>query len=161
MGEKVKQGLGLLDIAPVSEQVDVGNDQKLEVKGISSEDILKLIQRFPDMQKFISMGGIKPADIMNTIPGTVGGIIAAACGHAGEENYESAANKLSVEAQLDLLEAIGRCTFRNGFGPFVMRISAHVVAALSAKSGKATDMNTQLQSRPSSLPDTTQAPSGN
>ena len=130
----------MLDIAPLNEQVEIGNDKEgtaqfIEVRGISSRDILTLIQNFPDMQKFVSIGGINPQDILSLAPGAVGGIIAAGTGHVGELEHEQAADRLSIEAQLDLLEAIGRCTFRNGFGPFVMRISALVAVALSAKSG--------------------------
>jgi hypothetical protein len=155
-----KQGLSLLDIAPSKEKVDVGDGQQLEVQGISSRDLLTLIQRFPEMQKFMSIGSIKATDILNMAPTTVSGIIAAACGHVGDENYEKAADRLSMEAQLNLIEAIGRCTFRSGFGPFVMRISAHVVAALSANSGRATGTNSPPPLKPSSPPDTAPTPSG-
>jgi hypothetical protein len=146
MTEK-QQGLSLLDIKLATELVEVAPEQKVEVRGISSSDILTLIQRFPDMQKFVSIGGIKATDIMNLAPTTVSGIIAAGVGHVGDAEYEAFADKLSIEAQLNMLEAIGRCTFRSGFGPFVMRISAHVVAALSGSSGRATGTNSLPQSK--------------
>lgn len=144
---EVKQGLSLLDIKLATELVEVAPEQKVIVRGVSASDILTLVQRFPDMQKFISTGGIKATDIMSLAPTTVSGIIAAGVGHVGEADYEEFAGQLSIEAQLDMLEAIGRCTFRSGFGPFVMRISAHVVAALSGSSGRATVTNSQQQSK--------------
>lgn len=147
----MSQGLGLMDIEPQSEDVKVSEDKSLKVFGISFEDIIKLLERFPDAQNWISGTKIDPKQLLKVAPGAIAAVIAAACGLIGDEKAEKRAAALSVETQLDALEAIARLTFRSGFGPFVQRIAgvAMFAAAVSGNSGKAPDTNLQPASKPS------------
>ena len=54
----------------------------------------------------------------------IGPIIAAGCGHLGDEKYEQHAAKLSIEHQLKLLKAIIGLTFPNGLTAFVETMTA-------------------------------------
>jgi len=54
----------------------------------------------------------------------IGPIIAAGCGHLGDEKYEQHAGTLLVEYQLKLLKAIVGLTFPNGIASFVETVTA-------------------------------------
>ena len=54
----------------------------------------------------------------------VAAIIAAGCGYPGDEQPETVAGKLSLDAQADLLAAILRLTLPKGIGPFVEKLTA-------------------------------------
>jgi hypothetical protein len=54
----------------------------------------------------------------------VAAIIAAGCGYPGDENAETIASKLSIDAQADLLATILRLTLPKGIGPFVEKLTA-------------------------------------
>lgn len=132
------QGLSLLDIGIPFELVPIG-DKKLRVQGLSSEDVTAIFARFPDALKWLSPGGLKPEDMVKIGPEAIAAVIAAASGMPGNPEAESVARALPVEAQLDVLAATGRLTFKSGFGPFVQRIVALAVEARSVSYGKATD----------------------
>jgi hypothetical protein len=59
------------------------------------------------------------AQLIERFGSAIGPIIAAGCGHLGEEKYEQHANTLLVEHQLKLLKAIIGLTFPNGIISFV------------------------------------------
>ena len=157
---KEAQGLSLSDIGVPSEQVPIG-DQFVTVTGIAAEDIFTLLQRFPSVISVIS-GSVKIADIAGIAPESIGAVIAAGTGSPGEEAAERVARRLPIETQLDILQVIGRLTFKNGFGPFVTRIVALIndTAAASESFGKATGMSLQPQLKPSSPQDSITEPSG-
>jgi len=92
-------------------------------------------------------GGVKFNDIIKAAPDVISAIIASGTGHFGEEEVEDDARNLPIEIQMDLLEAIGRLTFRSGFGPFAQRIMALAASAASASSGKVPDMKSPQASR--------------
>ena len=56
-------------------------------------------------------------------------LIAAGCGHLGDEKYEQHASVLSVEYQLKLLSAIIALTFPNGVASFVEMVTALIAPA--------------------------------
>jgi hypothetical protein len=150
----MSQGLSLLDIAPASENVLISTDTSLAVYGISVRDIIALLQRFPEAQQWISGGKLDTAHFIQTAPNAIAAVIAAGCKKFGNEEAEARAAELTIETQLDILEAVSRLTFRSGFGPFVQRITgaANLAAALSGNSGKAPDTNSPQVSTP--LPQT-------
>jgi len=147
-----EQGLSLLDIGVLTEKVQVsvkdGEPVFIDVQGISSEGVLILFQRFPEMQSLMSGMGVavKPVEILSAAPKAIAAVIAAGCGSPGNPESEAVASQLSVEVQLDILEAISRLTFRSGFGPFVKRIVA-LSEAVSANYGRAPGTNSRLQSK--------------
>lgn len=153
-----EQGLSLLDIGLPTEQIPVG-DKFLTVTGISAEDVFNLFQRFPEVQALIG-GGVKLSDFAVTAPAALAAVIAAGAGNPGDAAAEALARRLPIEAQLDIIEAIGRLTFKSGFGPFVERVVAFGNAAASVNFGKAPDMNSPPPLRPSLPQDSTTEPSG-
>jgi hypothetical protein len=149
-------GLSLADLAAMSEDVPVGTDF-ITVRGISAKDALTIIQRFPKLAKLI--GGFDVTTFMAAAPDAVAAILARATSKPGaevSEEAEIAAGNIPVEIQFDILEAVGRLTFKNGFGPFVQRIMRLADAADSASFTKVPDMKSPQESKPSSQPDTPQ-----
>jgi hypothetical protein len=159
-----EQGLSLLDIGPISETVKVGErDGKpimIDVYGVSTKGILSLFMRFPEVRQWFRGGGIDPKQLAGEAPDAIAAIIAAGCGEPGNEAAEETAGKLPVEAQLDILEAIGRLTFKNGFGPFVKRIVSLAELAQSVNYGRVSATKSPQASKPSQPPGTTTPPSG-
>lgn len=132
------QGLSITDIGPLRELIPIG-DKKLSVMGISSEGIITLFNRFPELREWALAGKVKLTNIQERAPEAIKAIIAAGCGQAGDADAEKVAGGWPVELQLDILEAIGRLTFTNGFGPFVNRIVALAAQARSVNYGRAQD----------------------
>lgn len=156
-----EQGLSLLDIAPASERVKIGDDQYVQVIGVSAKGILSIFQRFPEIFTWVKGGGkVDIPQLLNQTPGALAAVIAAGCGLPNNEAAEETATNLPIETQLDLLEAIGRLTFKNGFGPFAQRMIDLAAAAQSVNYGRAQDMRSRPQSKPASPPVTTAKPSG-
>src|SRR5260221_490370 len=120
-------GLTLSDIAGMSEDVPVGGSY-ITVHGISAKTVATIIQRFPKLASML--GGFRASDFVEAAPDAVAAIIAAAVDHRRsniatfDAEAEENAGNVPVEVQYDLLEAIGRLTFKNGFGPFVKRVMA-------------------------------------
>ena len=157
---KKEPGLSLLDIAPLCATVKVG-DQDMNVYGLSASSIVGLFQRFPEMQSWFK--GVTKIDLQRLIaeaPDTISAVIAASCGHYGNEAAEEMAGRLTVEQQLDVLEAMFKLTFKEGFGPFVRRIVNLANVAQSANSTRAPLTKSPQASNPSSQPDTIPVPSG-
>lgn len=152
------EALSLLDIAPRHELVEINEEQSLRVRGLSADMIKNLLTRFPALQGLVIGVGIEGKEIMKLGPEIVGALCAAASGELGNEAAEKMAADLPVETQLDILEAIGRCTFSKGFGPFAKRV-ALIAGALSAQAGKAPDMTLPQPSKP--LEEQPIPPSGN
>ena len=146
-------GLTLLDIAGTSEVVSVG-DTPITVYGISIRTALKIVERFPAILKMFTEG-FNFEDIIKVAPDAIAAIIASSLGKIGDVEEEEAAERLPLDIQLEFLLAIGRLTFKNGFGPFVSRVIALADAApKSASFGKATDTSSLSLSNSSSQPAT-------
>jgi hypothetical protein len=118
----------LLDIAP-STAVEVVkiNGQRITVHGLRAPALASIVARFPDLIGLF-LGGLSIADITPKFVGQFGAatgpIIAAGCGHPGDEKYEQhAAAALLLEDQLKLVMAIISVTFPNGFGFFVEMVN--------------------------------------
>ena len=154
-----EQGLSLADIGPATEIIPIGANT-ITVRGVSTEDILALFQRFPELKNLVGGKGFKVDDLVALAPRAVAAIIAASHDELGDEAAEKTAGTFAVETQLDILEAIARLTFKNGFGPFVTRLVALSDAAVSLSNGKVPGTPSPQVSKPSLQPDTTQEPSG-
>lgn len=119
--------LSLLDVLPRHERIDIGSDQIFDVYGISGGDIGKILERFPDAFQQIADSGSQPS-AMN--PNLLGALVAASA-HVGSngdydaesllgnEKAEKRASTLGVADQAKIMQAIGRCTFPEGVGPFL------------------------------------------
>ena len=143
-----EQGLSLADIGPLSERIPVNDVASLEVYGISAKDILKLFLRFPQTHAWVSGAGVEATDLTKIAPEALAAIIASGCHALGNEEDEKRAADLPIEVQLDCLEAIGRLTFRSGFGPFVNRVVALAALVASENFGRGQGTNSQPQSKP-------------
>lgn len=151
-----EQGLSLLDIGPQSEMVPVG-EKKLNVYGVSAKGIFLLLTRFPQLRTWFAGQAGQKLDIgqlVAELPDGIAAIIAAGCGLPGNPAAEEAAAAMAVESQLDILEAIGRLTFKNGFGPFAERIVTLSGAAQSVNYGRAQAMKSPKDLKPSESPET-------
>jgi hypothetical protein len=158
MSKSNKPGLNLADLAPMSEDVPVG-DSFHTVYGISAQDGLSVFHRFPRIALMLTEG-FDLRTFITAAPDAISAIIAAACGNLGDEKAEENAKRLPLEVQWDILEAIGRLTFTRGFAPFVKRIMDLAGVALSAPSTKAPPTSSQSASKPSSPVDTPLPSSG-
>ncbi len=109
--------VGLLDIAPVVDTVDV-NGSPVNVPGVSLEAIVSLLRRYPVLYDIPSKG-ITIENVMATGPDVVAAVIAAGCGQHGNSEAEQIAKMLNLQAQIDLLAGIFRRTMPKGVGPFI------------------------------------------
>jgi len=147
----------LLDIAP-STAVEVVkiSGQRITVHGLRAPALASIVARFPDLIGLF-LGGLTLADITPKFVGQFGAatgpIIAAGCGHLGDEKYEQhASTALLLEDQLRLLMAIIGVTFPNGFGFFVEMVTKFTrsMAGEEAKIVKVRLRKSPSQSPPSS-----------
>ena len=121
----------LLDIAPsTSCEVIKIDGTRVIVRGLNGDAIASIVARFPDLAVLLVGAG---ADIgprlIKQFGSAIGPIIAAGCGHLGDEKYEQHAGKLLVEHQLKLLKAIIGLTFPNGLASFVETATAFLPGA--------------------------------
>jgi hypothetical protein len=128
-------GLSLRDVGGLYEEVPVG-DSFIKVKGIAARTALDIINRFPaTMVQALQKGELNVSLLFKTAPEVINALIAAAVGKPGDEAAEADAAEVPLEIQMDILEAVGRLTFRSGFGPFVARIKALGASLNSANFG--------------------------
>ncbi len=113
--------VGLLDIAPVVDTVEI-NGEQVSVPGISVEGIASLLRRYPILHDVLSKG-ISVENLMAAGPDVVAAMIAAGCGQPGNEQAEQIVKLLNLQAQIDLLAAILRRTMPKGVGPFLESIN--------------------------------------
>jgi len=116
----------LLDIAPstAAEAIRLNNGVRLVVRGLNGNAIASIVSRFPQLASLLGSGGDKIGwHLIKHFGGAIGPIIAAGCGHLGDEEREDRANNLLVEDQLKLITTIVGLTFPNGFGPFVDQLT--------------------------------------
>jgi|SRR6516164_6137735 hypothetical protein len=159
--------LSLADVLPRFERVGIGGDQFIEVYGISGEDIGMILNRWPDAFQQLAKAGGKPGGMA---PGLLGAVIAATQRNGkdesllGDEKVEKRARALSVGAQLKVLQAMGRCTFPDGIGPFLEGLQSMSSAAKEAMAvvvrvvSKDQAMASPPTPKPSAVPET--LPSG-
>ena len=110
----------LLDIAPSTAVEVVKIDgMRITVRGLHGDAIASIVARFPELGVLLGGGGDIGPRLIERFGGAIGPIIAAGCGHLGDEKYEQhASTALLLEDQLRLLMAIIGVTFPNGFGFF-------------------------------------------
>jgi hypothetical protein len=116
----------LLDIAPsTSVEVVRIDGKRIVVRGLHGDAIASIVARFPELGALLGGIGANIAPkLIERFGCAIGPIIAAGCGHLGDEKYERHASTLLVEHQLVLLKAIIGLTFPNGLTSFVATIMA-------------------------------------
>jgi hypothetical protein len=153
--------LSLVDVLPKHERVDIGtcdecngtggtgdNGQQIkcevcqgsgrkrvDVFGISGEDIGRILVRYPTAFTQMVASAGKPVALE---PGLMGAMLAASqrkpddpdTSLLGDEKIEKRGRSFGVGAQMKILKAMGRCTFPDGIGPFLEDL---VLTSSSAK----------------------------
>jgi hypothetical protein len=139
----------LLDIAPsTSVEVVKIDGKRIVVHGLHGDAIASIVSRFPELGMLLGGGANIGPRLIERFGNAIGPIIAAGCGHLGDEKYEQHAAKLLVEDQLKLLKAIIELTFPNGITSFV-----ETVAALMPGAGEgAKIVKVRLRKSPSPSP---------
>jgi hypothetical protein len=119
----------LLDIAPSTAVEVVKIDgRRIIVHGLHGDAIASIIARFPELGALLN-GGNVGTRLIERFGAAIGPIIAAGCGHLGDEEYELRGGMLLVEDQLNLLKAIIGLTFPNGIVSFVERLTTFITSA--------------------------------
>lgn len=121
----------LLDIAPSTACEVVKIDGKrIVVRGLHGGAIASIVSRFPELGSLLGgVGANLGPRLIERLGGAIGPVIAAGCGHLGDEKYEQHAGTLLVEYQLKLITAIIGLTFPNGLTSFVNMVTAFLVGA--------------------------------
>jgi hypothetical protein len=115
----------LLDIAPSTAVEVVKIDGKrITVRGLHGDAIASIVARFPNLGLLLGGGADIGMRMIEQAGNAIGPIIAAGCGHLGDEKYEQHAGTLLVENQLKLLKAIIGLTFPNGLASFLETVTA-------------------------------------
>jgi len=148
----------LLDIAPsTSVAIVTVNERRIKVSGVSVDTIASIVARFPALKSLANGDG---GDIVSRLiagcGAAVGPIIAAGCGHSGEEEYEQRAASLLPEQQIKFVRAIFGLTFPNGIGSFVEELSGLIGGA---SEGAAKVVKVRLKKSPSASPPSSDAAS--
>jgi hypothetical protein len=122
----------LLDIAP-STAVDVVkiDGKRIIVHGLHGNAIASIVARFPELGILLGAGGASVGPkLIERFGSAIGPIIAAGCGHLGDQKYEQLADTLLVEHQLRLLKAIIGLTFPNGITSFIETMMTLMIGAV-------------------------------
>lgn len=114
--------VGLLEIAPLTQIVTV-RDQPIEVTGVSAKGVAQLLLRFPELRALISGRQVGHDQLLALGGDIIAAVIAAGCGHPGDELAEAASSRLGLDDQAELLAAIVKLTMPQGIGPFVDKLS--------------------------------------
>ena len=143
----------LLDIAPSTACEVVKIDGKrIIVRGLHGDAIASIVARFPELGLLLGgADGNISSKLIERFGGAIGPIIAAGCGHLGDEKYEQHAGTLLVEYQLRLLKAIIGLTFPNGITSFIEAMMTLMIGAVDeSKVIKVRLRKSPSPSRPSS-----------
>lgn len=141
----------LLDIAPSAvAKVLWINGTRLVVRGLNVSAVTSIVARYPKMVGLLVGGG--DVDITSRLIQDFGEaaapIIAAGCGHPGDEKYEQfASTQLTLEDQINLVTAIIAATCPNGFGFFL-----EALAKLNRTGGEAKVQKIRLKKSRSPSP---------
>ena len=120
----------LLDIAPSTAVEVVRIDGvRLMVRGLNGNAIASIVARFPELAQLLGGGGNLGPRLIERFGAAIGPIIAAGCGHLGDEIYEQRAGALLAEDQLKLLRAIIGLTFPEGLISFVETLTKFLTRA--------------------------------
>jgi hypothetical protein len=148
----------LLDIAPsTSVEVVKISGNRILVRGLHGDAIASIVARFPELGILLGGGANIGTRMIERFGNAIGPIIAAGCGHLGDQKYEQHAGTLLVEDQLKLLQAIVGLTFPNGLASFVEMLATLVTQADEGEKQK--PVKVRLRKSPSPSPPSSAADS--
>jgi len=140
----------LLDIAPSTAVEVVKIDGKrITVRGLHGDAIASIVARFPELGLLLGGGADIGTRLIERFGSAIGPIIAAGCGHLGDQKYEQHAGTLLVQDQLKLVQAIISLTFPNGLTSFVETLATLVTRADEGERQK--PVKVRLRKSPSPL----------
>jgi hypothetical protein len=149
----------LLDIASSTAIETVWIDgHRISVRGLSFNHAASIISRFPNVGDLFSTGfdaGVA-LRLIEQLGASVAPVIAAGCGHPGDEKYEQIAGAMVMDDQAALLESIWRLTLPKGWRPFLERLKRMRSAGEGAKPVKLRLRKSPLASHASSDADSLQ-----
>jgi hypothetical protein len=140
----------LLDIVPATavESVHISGGRRITVRGLHANDIATIVARFPSMIAVFAGAGDNVVTLFSSLGLAAGAIIAAGCGHPGDEKAEQIAGSFLIDDQLQLFKAIFGLTFPNGLSP-VMETIAGLVNGAAKQQQK---VRVRLKKSPSESP---------
>jgi len=140
----------LLDIAPsTSVEVVKIDGKRITVRGLHGDAIASIVARFPELGLLLGGGADIGTRLIERFGSAIGPIIAAGCGHLGDQKYEQHAGTLLVQDQLKLVQAIISLTFPNGLTSFVETLATLVTRADEGERQK--PVKVRLRKSPSPL----------
>ena len=143
-----RETVSLLDLKRRSALIGISPGQVIEVYALTAATIEGLLERFPDLQQWITGRGID-VKRLSKIPSMMSGVIAAAVDKLGDEEYERAAyDRLTPEDQVAILEQVMAISFTNGFGPFADRAAAMFTGRRAAPAGMVQATRSPISSPP-------------
>lgn len=144
------EAISLMDTAPKTENVPF-NGNYLVVQALSGDTILELMKTYPPLQGLAVGRKLDAAIIMDMGSQIISALVAASLGFPGDRAAEEKAKALPIETQLDVISAMGRCTFTQGFGPFAIRLKG-MFAAVYEEATKVQATRSQETSPLSAVP---------
>ena len=115
--------MDFLTIAPAAPtKVDVEGGS-VEVRGIGLRDAANLLRRFPLLLDLFSDQPTTVGGLIQSAPDACAAIFAIGAGKGGDAAVEAVFDQLSLESQLDVLEAIVKRTVPKGWAPFFEKLS--------------------------------------
>ena len=117
--------MDLLDIVPDTavESVTLSTGQHVRVHRLHGPHVFALAARFPKFITIIATGDDVFQQLISGGGVLIAPIIAAGCGHLGDEKAETIAGQFLVEDQMKLIKAIFWLTYPNGLGAFMQAMT--------------------------------------
>src|SRR5580765_7778572 len=132
----------LLDIAPATptKNVTLSDGTDVTVHCLNFGQIAALAARFPKLIALLALGESAIPQLISGGGALLAPIIAAGCGHFGDEKAERIAATLLPDDQMKLFEAIYWLTYPNGIGAFL-----ETMASLATGPVKQTDKRVKVR----------------
>lgn len=140
----------LLDIAPATavEIVRLTGERRVKVAGLHGNAIAAIAARFPELVTLLAVSSDSMVPrLVGQFGAAIAPIIAAGCGHLGDEKAEQIAGALLVEDQARLLKAIVGLTLPNGMGSLMETMAGFMTGAEKEKR-----VRVRLKKSPSASP---------
>lgn len=132
--------VSLVDLADISETVEVRPGMSVQVYGLSAGSIANILAMSAELRKAVLSKSFTVATLLESAPEIVRYAIAAAVREDGNPEAVDAAGRLSLHEQSAILAAALRLTLPQGVDPFAEQWAALLGGAAVAGSTKAPDM---------------------
>lgn len=148
-------GVSLKDIGrKLYTDVKLAEDETVRVRGLSIDDVIFLIDRYPPIERALMdrdiRAGLQTKDIMSLVPEAVAAVML--CGMEAELTEENIGEirKWPIGHQASVVTGILGRTFQRGFGPFVDELETLGVLTRRSSGDGSKGQGTNSRSQPSS-----------